>query len=93
MSAVGAMPTTAGGKRFRFAGLRGVARPDADCETQTLPAVPCKTGKRRLAALPREGRALAPYEQPLVAPQVSHFRQVPLRARVKLPHSEHGSPS
>lgn len=33
------------------------------------------------------------YEQPLVDPQVSHFRQVPFRTMVKLPHSEQLSPS
>jgi len=33
------------------------------------------------------------HEQPLVAPQVLHFRQVPLRTSVKLPHSPQGSPS
>ena len=33
------------------------------------------------------------YEQPLVEPQVSHFRQVPFRTMVKLPHSEQLSPS
>jgi len=33
------------------------------------------------------------YEHPLVEPQVSHFRQVPLRTIVKLPHSEQLSPS
>ncbi len=33
------------------------------------------------------------YEQPLVAPQVSHFRQVPLRTMVKLPHSVQDSPT
>lgn len=32
-------------------------------------------------------------EQPVVLPQVSHFRQVPLRTRVKLPHSGQLSPS
>ena len=32
-------------------------------------------------------------EQPLVEPQVSHLRQVPLRTIVKLPHSEQLSPS
>src|SRR5258708_25819982 len=31
--------------------------------------------------------------QPLVPPQVSHLRQVPLRNRVKLPHSPQLSPS
>ena len=30
---------------------------------------------------------------PLVAPQVSHLRQVPLRINVKLPHSSQLSPS
>lgn len=31
--------------------------------------------------------------QPVVAPQVSHFRQVPLRTSVMFWHSGHGSPS
>jgi hypothetical protein len=30
---------------------------------------------------------------PLVAPQVSHLQQAPLRTSVSAPHSEHGSPS
>ena len=34
-----------------------------------------------------------PQEQPLVDPQVVHFRQVPLRTSVKLPHSPQLSPS
>lgn len=33
------------------------------------------------------------HEQPLVAPQVVHFMHVPLRTRVKLPHSPQASPS
>jgi hypothetical protein len=33
------------------------------------------------------------YEHPVVDPQVSHFMQVPLRTRVKLPHSPQASPS
>jgi hypothetical protein len=33
------------------------------------------------------------HEHPVVDPHVSHFMQVPLRTRVKLPHSEHISPS
>jgi hypothetical protein len=37
--------------------------------------------------------SVAGYEHPLVAPQVSHLRQVPLRIRVKLPHSAQLSPS
>ena len=32
-------------------------------------------------------------EQPLVEPQVSHFRQVPLRTRVRCPQAGQGSPS
>ena len=32
------------------------------------------------------------HEQPLVAPQVSHFSQVPLRTMVKFWHSEHMLP-
>jgi hypothetical protein len=33
------------------------------------------------------------HEHPVVDPHVSHFMQVPLRTSVKLPHSEHISPS
>ncbi len=33
------------------------------------------------------------YEQPVVEPQVSHFRQVPLRTSVKFWHSAQASPS
>ncbi len=36
---------------------------------------------------------LVSHEQPLVAPQVTHFMQVPLRTSVKLPHSPQASPS
>ena len=32
-------------------------------------------------------------KHPVVEPQVSHFMQVPLRTRVKLPHSPQASPS
>ena len=34
-----------------------------------------------------------PYPHPLVAPQVSHRMQAPLRTRVKAPQLEQGSPS
>src|SRR5581483_4894247 len=34
-----------------------------------------------------------PHEHPVVLPHVSHFMQVPFRTSVKLPHSEHISPS
>ncbi len=33
------------------------------------------------------------YEQPLVAPQFTHFRQVPLRTMLNCLHSGQGSPS
>jgi hypothetical protein len=33
------------------------------------------------------------YEQPVVPPQLSHFRHVPFRTRVSEPHSGQGSPS
>jgi hypothetical protein len=35
----------------------------------------------------------APHEHPVVDPHVSHFMHVPFRTSVKLPHSEHISPS
>ena len=41
----------------------------------------------------RVTQAGPPQLQPLVPPQVSHLRQVPLRTRVKLPHSRQLSPS
>ena len=40
-----------------------------------------------------EGPPLADQLQPLVEPQVSHFRQVPLRTSVKFWHSRQASPS
>ena len=36
---------------------------------------------------------LVTYEHPLVEPQLSHLRHVPLLTMVKLPHSEQLSPS
>ncbi|CAO4138112.1 hypothetical protein GPNCGGLF_LOCUS262 [Methylorubrum aminovorans] len=36
---------------------------------------------------------LAVQEQPVVEPQVSHFRQVPLRTSVKFAHSGQASPT
>lgn len=44
-------------------------------------------------AISSQSTDLIAYEQPLVEPQVSHLRQVPLRTMVKLPHSEQLSPS
>lgn len=43
--------------------------------------------------LAASGRLALSHEQPLVAPQVVHFMHVPLRTRVKLPHSPQASPS
>ena len=40
-----------------------------------------------------QGQELSDQLQPLVAPQVSHLRHVPLRTMVNWPHSEHISPS
>jgi len=42
---------------------------------------------------PSGGRNADGHEHPVVLPQVSHLRQVPLRTKVKLPHSPHISPS
>ncbi len=53
-------------------------------------------GGPRNAPQVSQGGSLEPaahHEHPLVPPQVSHFRQMPSRTRVKLPHSIHGSPS
>jgi len=50
--------------------------------------VPDQVGDRRLGMA-----SIVAYEHPVVDPQVSHFMQVPLRTRVKLPHSLHISPS
>jgi hypothetical protein len=53
-------------------------------------------GFGRLVLLDRFRRSpslFVPQLQPLVPPQVLHFRQVPFLTRVKLPHSPQGSPS
>jgi len=54
---------------------------------------PARPSPRR--PLPRGEGYLLAFDQlhPLVPPQESHLRQVPLRTRVKLPHSPQGSPS
>ena len=50
--------------------------------------------KTRFALLARPAMTFMRYhEHPVVLPHVSHFMQVPLRTSVKLPHSEHISPS
>jgi len=56
---------------------------------------------RRLLTRRAEGGRLPPgapgvtgaYEQPLVSPQLSHFKQTPFRTSVNAPQFEHGSPS
>ena len=52
-----------------------------------------KAGARRPRLVHRPVIPAEAYEQPEVAPQVSHFMQVPLRTMVKLPHSPQASPS
>ncbi len=47
----------------------------------------------RQVKMPPVTRLASPHEQPLVAPQVVHFRHVPLRTSVKLPQSLQESPS
>ena len=56
-----------------------------------LPGAP----RRKLGGAPlTSGRRLNALQlQPLVPPQVTHFMQVPLRTRVKFPHSPQASPS
>ena len=55
-------------------------------------AAPKVTGRTQRRVLGSGGAIAAPHEQPLVAPQVAHLRQVPLRTSVKLPHSPQESP-
>ena len=37
--------------------------------------------------------SLSNYEQPVVEPQLTHFKQLPLETKVNCPHSGQGSPS
>jgi hypothetical protein len=64
-------------------------------EARASRARAAELGRRKDTALMRSlaRLRLRPYEQPVVAPQVSHFRQVPLRTRVKLAQLGQGSPS
>ena len=48
---------------------------------------------RAVVRLPFLSSGRRAYEHPVVLPHVSHFMQVPLRTRVKLPHSPQASPS
>ena len=53
-----------------------------------------KTKQRGMApALFHLNLGLKAYEQPVVEPQVSHFKQVPLRTSVKFAHSGQASPT
>jgi hypothetical protein len=53
-----------------------------------------REAKRTIFCLtPHLGDRYAAYEQPVVLPQVSHFRQVPLRTSVKFAHSGQASPT
>ena len=51
--------------------------------------------RTRIAALTRSRMTYVSedHEHPLVLPQVSHFRQVPLRTIVKFWHSEQATPT
>ncbi len=42
---------------------------------------------------PTKKEGPGPYEHPLVAPQVTHFRQVPFRTGAMFPQSPPGSPA
>jgi hypothetical protein len=62
-------------------------------EKPCLNAISDRTGKSGVLG-PAQNSSMASYhEHPVVLPHVSHFRQVPLRTRVKLPHSPQASPS
>jgi hypothetical protein len=60
--------------------------------SQTMTALTNEKGRSFPRPLTSSCEMIA-YEHPLVEPQVSHLRQVPLRTIVKLPHSEQLSPS
>jgi hypothetical protein len=91
--------------RIRESRLQSTCTQNSISTTQHLGiGIPKKRGPavgRRAAGLgggrllPWVGETLAvePHEQPVVEPQVSHFRQVPLRTRVKLAQLGQGSPS
>ncbi len=50
-------------------------------------------GTQRPVTRPQRTIVAGAQLQPLVSPQVTHLRQVPLRTKVKLPHAPHASPS
>jgi hypothetical protein len=53
----------------------------------------CLSGAGGSATIAERARRGSDQEQPLVPPQLMHLRQVPLRTRVKEPHSLQASPS
>lgn len=60
----------------------------------TVLAEPGAPADGPLGGIPVAARgALTAQEQPVVLPQVSHFRQVPLRTSVKFAHSGQASPT
>jgi hypothetical protein len=71
---------------YRLIGMAG------EKEARASGARAAGLGGGRLNALLRAVRYPC-HEQPVVEPQVSHFRQVPLRTRVKLAQLGQGSPS
>ncbi len=71
------------GGTVRDAALSAVNRPSRRAGPSRLRAGPAAGARAG-----RDGQL-----QPVVAPQVAHLRQVPLRTRVKLPHSSQASPS
>ncbi len=67
-------------------GTPGVSKGGGRAGRCTQGAIPTGSTYRATNGAP------TPYEQPLVAPQRSHFSQVPLRTRVKEPQSGQASP-
>ncbi len=76
-----------------------VVEKNPDVEKNGVPPPQHPEGHRENSDVESSGRILlprclaSPHEQPLVAPQVVHFMQVPLRTSVKLPQSLQESPS
>ncbi len=64
---------------YNSAGRQPCSRPAAPAFPRSRSRAPWRIGARQ--------------EQPVVDPQVSQRMQVPLRTRVKCPHTGHGSPS
>ena len=72
-----------------------------ECEFPTVRGWPAALGKAPSASRTRDGQSgasvlpnpLKHQEQPVVVPQVMHFKHVPLRTMVNWPQSPQGSPS